>query len=80
MVAKGEWRDYAFNGTQEAAIFSIYRHAAEMPLYRIEKWPSLARKQGAYILRNMGGNILKRGQSLDQLLKFFDKRMLTLLD
>ena len=36
MVAAGEWRDYALDFLEEVAVFSIFRHASEMPLFRIE--------------------------------------------
>ena len=48
MVAAGEWRDYAIDFNSQRATFSIFRRSSEMPLYRIEKDPRLARKQGVY--------------------------------
>src|SRR5262249_30050990 len=47
-VARGEWRDYAIDFGRETAVFSVFRRASEVPLYRIEKAPRLARRQGAY--------------------------------
>ena len=73
MVAQGEWRDYAIDGLAEAAVFSVFRRASEAPLYRIEKRPSLARRQGQWAVINQSGLILKRGQELEQVLKVFDK-------
>ena len=43
------------------------------PLFRIEKNPKLARKQGAFSVVSAGGLILKRGHELDVVLKLFDK-------
>lgn len=74
MVAAGEWRDYALNMHKDRAVFSIFRRAAEMPVYRIEKQPALARKQGAYSILSAEGVVLKRGQDLKTLLSFFDRR------
>src|SRR5664279_2001525 len=48
MVAAGEWRDYAIDFLRDRAVFSIFRHASEVPIYRVEKSPRLARRQGAY--------------------------------
>ena len=79
MVAAGEWRDYALDFLDEVAVFSIFRHASEMPLYRIEKRPKLKAKQGQYSVIAAGGVILKRGQELDQVLKVFDKKLLKAL-
>lgn len=80
MVAAGEWRDYAIDGLPEAAVFSVFRRASEAPLYRIEKRPALARRQGAWAVIGQGGLILKRGQELDQVLRVFDKGRLKLVD
>lgn len=78
-VAAGEWRDYAIDGLKDAAVFSIYRHASEAPLYRIEKRPKLARKQGAYAVLSASGMVLKRGGDLENVLKVFDRQRLKLV-
>jgi hypothetical protein len=74
MVADGEWRDYAIDHLKDRAIFSVFRRAAEVPLYTIEKDPKMARKQGAYRVVSASGQVLKRGQDLSQVLKVFDKK------
>jgi Protein of unknown function (DUF2794) len=68
-VASGEWKDYAMDFTRDKAIFSVFHRAAEQPLYRIIKDPSLARKQGQYAVVAQGGLILKRGHDLSQVLQ-----------
>ena len=73
MVAEGEWRDYAINFTREKAVFSVYRRTSEMPLYRIEKDPRLARRQGAYSVTAASGLVLKRGHELARVLRVLDK-------
>ena len=73
MVGAGEWRDYAIDGLGDCAVFSIFRRASEAPLYRIEKRPALARKQGQWAVINQSGHILKRGHELEQVLRIFDK-------
>ena len=80
MVAQGEWRDYAIDGLAEAAIFSVFRRASEVPLYRIEKRPSLARRQGQWAVINQSGHILKRGHELEQVLKVLEKGRLKAVD
>lgn len=67
-VAGGEWRDYALDFRRDKAVFSIYRRASEMPLYRIEKDPKLARRQGAYAVIAASGQVLKRGTDLARVL------------
>ena len=73
MVAAGHWRDYAIDGLHDAAVFSVFRRASESPLYRIEKRPALARRQGAWAVIGQGGVILRRGHELDQVLRVFDR-------
>lgn len=72
-VAAGEWRDYAIDFGTQTAIFSIYRRASEVPLYRIEKDPRLARKQGAYAVIAAGGLVMKRGADLARVISVLDK-------
>lgn len=74
-VAAGEWRDYAIDLLREKAVFSIFRRASEIPLYRIEKNPKLARRQGAYAVIAASGAILRRGHSLDNVLRVLDRRL-----
>ncbi len=73
-VAEGEWRDYAISFSPQKAVFSIYRRASEVPLYRIEKDPSLARRQGAYAVVTAQGLIIKRGPDLDRVLRVLDRK------
>jgi hypothetical protein len=80
MVAAGEWKDYAIDGGREAATFSVFRRATEHPLYRIEKRPALARRQGAWAVLAPGGLILKRGQDLEAVLKVFDRKRFSIVD
>lgn len=74
MVAAGEWRDYAIDMMGERAVFSVFRRACEYPLFRIEKNPRLARRQGAYSVVAASGAIVRRGHSLESVLKVLDKR------
>jgi hypothetical protein len=80
MVAQGEWRDYAIDGLSEAAVFSVFKRASEAPLYRIEKRPALARRQGQWSVMNQSGHILKRGHELELVLKVFDKARLKVVE
>ncbi len=79
MVAAGHWRDYAIDHHRGAAVFSVFRHAGETPLYRIEKRPALARRQGAWMALAHGGLVLRRAQDLTQLLRLFDRARLAVV-
>ena len=80
MVAAGEWRDYGIAGLSDCAIFSVFRRASEAPLYRIEKRPELARRQGAWAVIGHGGVVLRRGHDLDQVLRVFERGRFRVID
>src|ERR1700675_1721434 len=75
MVAAGEWRDYAIDFLKDRAVFSVFRRASEVPLYRIEKDPRLARKQGVYSVISATGLIVRRGHELDRVLRAIDRSL-----
>jgi Protein of unknown function (DUF2794) len=75
MVGEGEWRDYALDHLRDRAVFSVFKRSGEMALFRIEKNPKLASRQGAFSVINTDGRILKRGHDLAQVLKVFDKAL-----
>lgn len=76
MVAAGEWRDYAMAFLRDVAVFSIFRRAAETPVYRIEKRPALRNAQGMYALIGMDGRILKRGHELKSVLRELERKLI----
>ncbi len=76
MVAAGEWRDYGMSSLREVAVFSVFRRAAENPLYRIEKRPKLRTKQGLYAVIGMDGQVLKRGHDLKTVLRVLERKLI----
>jgi hypothetical protein len=74
-VANGEWRDYAIDFLRDRAVFSIFRRACDVPIYRIEKRPRLARRQGAYSVISATGLILRRGHELEGVLRVLDRSL-----
>ena len=79
MVAAGEWRDYAMDFLEDRAVFSVFRRTSEIPLYTIEKNPRLKAKQGQYSVVAAGGQILKRGHELAQVLRVLEKKLIKAL-
>ena len=75
-VAAGEWRDYAIDFLRDRAVFSVFRRASEVPIYRIEKHPKLARRQGAYSVISATGLIVRRGHELERVLRALDKSLM----
>lgn len=80
MVAAGEWRDYGLSFLKEMAVFSIFRRAAEHPIYLIEKRPSLRLRQGQYSIIAMDGQILKRGSDLKAVLRVLERKLIKAID
>jgi hypothetical protein len=60
---------------RDRAVFSVFRRASEVPIYRIEKDPRLARKQGIYSVISATGLILRRGHELDRVLLVIDRKL-----
>jgi len=75
MVAAGEWRDYAMDFLKDRAVFSIFRRASEVPLYRIEKQPKLAQKQGAFRVVAATGLIMRRGNDLARVIAVLERKL-----
>jgi hypothetical protein len=71
-VASGEWRDYAIDFRPGMAIFSIFRHTAEQPLFAIAKVPGTS--QGGYMVYN-GPRKLAHGESLEDVLTIFERKI-----
>ena len=80
MVAAGEWRDYAISTLREVAVFSVFQRTAEHALYRIEKRPKLAHRQGMYVVVGMDGRILNRGHDLRNVLRVLERKLIRLVD
>jgi len=74
-VAAGEWRDYAIDFSPTRAVFSVFRRASESPLYRIEKNPELARRQGAFCVVASGGLVMRRGPELARVIAVLQKKL-----
>ena len=79
MVAAGHWRDYAIDMGREAAVFSVFRRAAERPEYRFEKRPALRHRQGMWALVAEHGVVVKRGQELASVLAPVERKLLRLV-
>ena len=79
---QGDWRQPFLSKRvimPKHTVFSVFRRTAEAPLYRIEKMPRLARRQGAYSVVNTTGLIMKRGHELRRVLRMFEKTRIHLV-
>ena len=76
MVVAGEWRDYAIDFHDDAAIFSVFRRASECPIYSIEKRPWLQDRQGQYSVIAPGGLVVGRGNDLAGVMRTLERKLL----
>ena len=65
---------FELNRILKRAVFSVFRRACDVPVFRIEKDPRLARKQGMYSVISATGLILRRGHELDRVLLVIDRK------
>ncbi|HZT51938.1 MAG TPA: DUF2794 domain-containing protein [Stellaceae bacterium] len=66
-VARGEWRDYAIDQREGAAVFSVFRHTHESPLFTIVKAAPGTGRHGDFVLLQ-GRRRLAGGASLAEAL------------
>ncbi|MGE0256134.1 MAG: DUF2794 domain-containing protein [Alphaproteobacteria bacterium] len=71
-VAAGEWRDYAIDYRPDRAVFSMFRHTAEFPLYMVEKVVGRDAKPLWRLLR--GREKLRQGRNLPDILAAIERR------
>jgi hypothetical protein len=71
-VASGEWRDYAIDQVGGSAIFSVFRHTHDAPLYSIAKQGG---SRSVEFVVFSGREKLKRAKSLSDVLKVFNKTL-----
>jgi hypothetical protein len=73
-VMRGEWRDYAIDQREGAAVFSVFRHTQESALYTIVKTPPGAGRQGDFTLLS-GRQRVAISKALGELLSGLQRRL-----
>lgn len=71
-VASGEWRDYAIDYLDGSAIFSIFRHTHETPLYIVEKQQRYPTESPKFTLRDRN-KVLCKGSSIQEIILYFNR-------
>ena len=56
-VSSGKWKDYAIDSSNSETIFSIYRHASEMPLFKITKTHNNKRVDERWLIKSTSGPV-----------------------
>jgi hypothetical protein len=71
-VASGDWRDYAIDHSVGMAVFSIFRHAHERPLFAIAK--TMTHRGPDYAVFDQHDRVA-RSTSLAEALSQFDRKI-----
>jgi len=71
-VSAGEWRDYAIDHKAGMAIFSVFRHSFDRPMFSIAKWADAQRPSSYAVFA--GPRRLKAGGSLLDVLAVLEGR------
>lgn len=73
-VARGEWRDYAIDHGPGMAVFSVFRHSHERPIFSIAKRIRAPGRAADYVVLN-GPQRLKSGDSIDEVLDVLEPKL-----
>jgi Protein of unknown function (DUF2794) len=72
-VARGVWRDYAIDHRDGMALFSVFRHTFEAPVFSVVKTAPATAGPAEYIVQS-GRQKLRVSGNLAEALDFFQKR------
>lgn len=72
-VIAGDWKAYAIDHGESAAIFSVFQHALAKPLYSIVKLAG-QRRTGQWLIMS-GGEKLRRSATLEGALDMFERKL-----
>ena len=74
-VSKGIWRDYALDSEVDTAIFSIYRHSHDKPLYQIIKKSQKGFRNKPEFIIKSEVNIINKSNEILTILSKFEKKL-----
>ena len=74
-VSKGNWRDYALDSKIDNAIFSIYRHTQDKPMFQIIKNSQKGYRNRPSFYIKKGEEIIIKNRSLFTILSNFEKKL-----
>ena len=68
-MSEGDWKDYGLSINKKEISFDIYQRASEKPIYRISKNLSPKRQDERFCILDRNGNIIKKSNNLESLIK-----------
>ena len=74
-VSKGLWKDYALDSQSETAIFSVFRHTHDKPIYQIikKRFKGLKNKCEFYIIKDAA--LISKSSDLLNILNKLEKKL-----
>jgi len=72
-VAAGEWRDYAIDHRPGVALFSMFRHSHDHPLYAVVKFLNRDRSIDYRVMT--GGRKIKQSKDLAEALAVIERQL-----
>ena len=74
-VSKGYWKDYSLDSAIDNAIFSIYKHSLEKPMYQIIKNSQKRFRNNPSFYIKKGEEIIGKNKNLFTILSNFEKKL-----
>ena len=74
-VSKGYWRDYAIDSIIDNAIFSVYRHSQDKPMYQIIKNSQKGFRNKPMFFIKKNEEIINKSNNLFLILSNFEKKL-----
>lgn len=76
-VSSGEWRDYAIDHHPGVAVFSIFRHTCEQPVYAVAKSAGTGPKAARQTIYQVfsGRQRVARSSNLKDALQIFERKL-----
>ena len=74
-VSKGYWKDYALDNKTDNAIFSIYKHSHDKPMYQIEKNSKKGFRDKPTFYIKKDEVVISKSNSLSIILSNFEKKL-----
>ena len=74
-VSLGSWRDYAIDSKNDIAVFSIYRHTHDQPMYQVIKTSKKGCRNNPNFFIKDYNKIIYKSKFIEQILSKFEKKI-----
>ena len=74
-VSLGSWRDYAIDSKSDIAVFSIYKHTHDKPMYQFFKTSKKGYRNNPDFFIKDSNKIIYKGKVIEQILSKFEKKI-----